>query len=164
MPMSDEKSLTVHDIEDAPIRDAISFRLQGYSWRETAAKIVEMGHKGPRGGEFDTADLYKRCQPYLRMIQKDEGFKTLKSKVLDVAMEATAQVGDALVEGKIPHQSLPVVMGIAVDKYARLEAVEREPDRPANPILDMLARLTQNGGTLKIEATQPKTVDVEVVE
>lgn len=126
--------------------------------------VNEAGHVGPRGGELDHGDLYKRCQPYLKMIQRDEGFKALKTAVLDVAMEATAQVGQALVEGSIPKQSLPVVMGIANDKYARLEAVEREPERPQNPMMEMLMKLTQNGGTLKIEATQPKTVDVEVVE
>jgi hypothetical protein len=161
--MSEEKALTVGEIETPDIRAAIALRLQGYTWRQVVDQLNENGVTGPKGGAVELSNLYKRCQPYLKMIQKDEGFRALKGMTLNVAMEAVAQVGQALVDGNIPHQSLPVVMGIAVDKYARLEAVEREPEQASNPILAMLATLTANGGTLKIEATQPKTVDAEVV-
>ena len=94
--MDEAKALTVPEIEDEAIRTAISLRLQGYSWKEVTRRVLDAGLRGPCGGEFDKSDLYKRCQPYLKMIQRDEGFRALKTQVLDVAMEATAQVGQAL--------------------------------------------------------------------
>jgi hypothetical protein len=162
---SKEKALEVTaPIEHEAIREAIALRLQGYSWRGIAEKLDQREIRGPRGGKLTGNDLFNRCRPYEKMIQNDEGFKSLKNSTLSVAMEAVAQVGEALAAGEIPKQSLPVVMGISVDKYARLEAVEREPINQSNPMLAMLAKLTESGGTLKLEVTQPKTVDVEVIK
>ena len=139
--------------KDPKVEKALSLRLQGYTWRAIGA---ELG--------CDHNDIYKRTKPYEMLLSQEEGYQTLKAKAMSVALEATAQVSDALVAGEIPKQSLPVVMGIAVDKVARLLQAERpQENHEQNPLLAMLAKIHESGGTMKLEVTQPKTMDVEIV-
>lgn len=152
-------------IDKPAVRQTLIWRLDGYSWKQCVAKLKEEGLKSPQGGDWEVSNLHKQCSPYLRMIQQDAGFQALKSQVLSVAMEATAQMSEALANGEINKQSIPVAFGIAVDKLARMEAVSRPPEVQTNPLLSAIAKMVSEGGNLKLEVTQPKpAIDVEVVK
>jgi len=160
----DKKALEVKDINDPTIRAAMAYRLEGNTWQACADHLAELGFRGAKGGKLNVVDLWRKCKPYEMMIQQDRAFEALKRSTLSTAQEAVSQVNGALVAGEIPKQSLPVVAGIMVDKFARLAAIEKAPEIQQSPLMAMLQELQRTGGTLKLEVTQPKTIDVEVVE
>lgn len=156
-------ALQVDDIGDPIVKQALKWRFEGHTWEECAAKFKEIDFKGVRGGEIHYADLWKRCKPYEIMIQQDEAFETLKRTTLSAAQEAISQLEEALVRKEIPKTSLAVNGGILVDKFTRMMQVEKQPEQAQSPLMAMLQELQKTGGTLKLEVSQPKTIDAEIV-
>lgn len=158
--MSESRALQIQDIDDPLIQRAISLRLEGMSWKRIAARLNDEGFRGNQGGLNHAPDIWKRCKPYVQMIEGDKKFQTVKEGVLEVAIEANAQTMEALIDGEIPKNSLAVTAGIFNDKYARYESIQRQPTGADNPMLEMLAKLTAGGGTVKLEVTPLKTIDI----
>jgi hypothetical protein len=152
MPLLGEMNL-----EKAPahIRDALALRWGGRTWREVARLM----------GKKDHSTLYHECRTWDAAARGDERFKALTAQAIEIAMEAGAQVMEALQNGEVSPKMLPILYGISVDKFDRLTRAERAPE--VHPVAHLLAAFHGAGGagaklTATIELTPPTPLVIDV--
>jgi hypothetical protein len=137
------------------IARALALRAEGRSWRAVAEAMGEKSH----------VDIYSECRSWDRAMRGDERYRALTSLALDNAVEAAAQLGEALAAREYPASALPVVYGIAADKAVNMRRLELQGAQGASGagelVAQVLGALQSGGGKLTLEVEVPRTLDVE---
>lgn len=146
------------------VRAALVLRGQGLSWRAVAHRM----------GYADHADIYATCRAHDAAMRNSERWEHLTAQAMDLAQEAGAQLGEALLARQLAPGQLPVVYGIAADKVVNMRRVEAGAVRgdASDLVGQLLERLHGQGGgavAVKLEvsasgAAQSRVIDVEATE
>jgi lambda repressor-like predicted transcriptional regulator len=130
----------------------IALRQNGYSYRAAAE---ESG--------CNESTLWNRCK---QLSQPDmEGMiSDAIGMAHDIMQESGRQTHEALREGRISDQQLPIVYGIATDKISRLSTAMKGA-QTRDGLGEVLGRLANALGDSKVELTiEPAAVDAKAID
>lgn len=142
------------------VREALALRGQGMSWRAVAREL----------GYSDHADIYQLCRAHDAAMRSSARWEQLTSQAMDLAQEAGAQLGEALLARQLAPGQLAVTYGIATDKVVNMRRAEIAADAARAPaegagLGALLGRLHERGGgKVTLEVTAPVTLDVSASE